>query len=351
VGKALRGGTQNGGRRGGALGREAGRGWRQAIFILAISAACLLPPAASRAQDPPERLDRGRFTVLYYSHDRQLAASLATHALATDTFPGLPRPSERVVIAIAPDKRRFREWAGGAPEWGSAIAFPESHRVVLQGRSAGSDAGDPLLVLRHELAHLALHEYLGDLPPRWFDEGYASYVAAEWDREDVLTTNLALALGGMPTLEELEKSFAGGATAAQSAYALAFRAVAEMAQLDKQHGLALFLNYWRADRSLERAMRQAYGMTVADFERHWRKRTRQQYGGLALVSNLTLAALLLLFILTPLYVARRRRDRRRLETMRAADVAVEQAERQSVIDALLADAGKHKGERTNGDQR
>jgi hypothetical protein len=321
--------------------------------LLLLTFASLFPLPASRAcaQDAAERLDRGRFTVLFYPHDRQLAASLAAHALATDTFPGLPRSRERVVIAIAPDKRRFREWAGGAPEWGSAIAFPESHRVVLQGRSAGSDAGDPLVVLRHELAHLALHEYLGDLPPRWFDEGYASYVAAEWDREDLLTTNLALALGGMPTLDELEKSFAEGATAAQSAYALAFRAVAEMAQLDQRHGLALFLNYWRADRSLERAMRQAYGMTVADFERLWRRRTRQQYGALALVSNLTIAALLLLFILTPLYVARRRRDRKRLETMRAADAAAELAEHQSVIDALLADAGDHKGERTNGDQR
>src|SRR5206468_1861830 len=127
--------------------------------------------------------------------DRKLAASLASHAIATDTFPGLPRPSQHVIVAIAPDYRRFREWAGSAaPEWGSALAFPESRRVILQGQRAGSDAGDPLDVLRHELAHLALHEYLGDLPPRWFDEGYASYTANEWGREEVLATNIALAL-------------------------------------------------------------------------------------------------------------------------------------------------------------
>jgi hypothetical protein len=273
---------------------------------------------------------------LFYPHDRQLATSLAAHALATDTFPGLPRPTQRAIIAVAPDKRRFREWAGGAPEWGSAIAFPESRRVVLQGRRAGSDAGDPLAVLRHELAHLALHEYLGDLPPRWFDEGYASFAAGEWGRDEMLTTNLALALGGMPTLDELEESFGSGATAAQSAYALAYRAVAEMAQLDQKHGLTLFLNYWRTDRSLERAMRQAYGITVARFERDWRRRTRSQYGALALVSNLTIAGLLLLFVLTPLYVARRRRDRRRLERMIEAEAAAEKAA-QSAIDDLLTD--------------
>jgi len=118
------------------------------------------------AQDAPERLDRGRFTFLFFPSDRGLASSLAGYALATDTFPGLPRSVQRVTIAIAPDERRFRAWAGGAPEWGSAVAFPESRRIVLQGRRAGSEVGDPRVVLRHELAHLALHERLGDLPPR-----------------------------------------------------------------------------------------------------------------------------------------------------------------------------------------
>ena len=272
---------------------------------------------------------------MFYPHDRQLAKSLAASAVATDTFPGLPRPTQRVVIAIAPDSRRFREWAGAtAPEWGAAIAFPESRRIILQGQRAGSDAGDPLAVQRHELAHLALHEYLGNLPPRWFDEGYASFAAGEWGREEVLMTNLSLALRGMPTLDELESSFSGGETAAQSAYALAYRAVAEMAQMDQTHGLTLFLRYWRETGSFEKAMRQAYGTTVAGFERTWRERTRQQYGALALLSNVTLAGLLLLFILTPLYIARRRRDRKRLERMKEADAAAERAE-QTAIDDLL----------------
>lgn len=255
--------------------------------------------------------------------------------MATDTFPGLPRPVQRVIIAIAPDRRRFREWAGdAAPEWGVAVAFPESRRIVLQGRSAGAEAGYPLDVLRHELAHLALHESLGNLPPRWFDEGYASFAAGEWGREEVLATNVALALGGMPTLEELEASFGGGASMAQSAYALAYRAVAELAQVDAGRGLGLFFAYWRTSRSLERAMRQAYGMTLADFERRWRQHTRRQYGALALVSNVALAGLLLLFVLTPLYLARRRRDRHRLEKMKEADAIAEQAERAAIDDLL-----------------
>ena len=300
--------------------------------------AVMLLAAPAHAQDGPERLDRGRFTFTFFAQDRQLATSLAQHAVSTDTFPGLPRPSQRLTIAIAPDERRFRDWAGSAPEWGSAVAFPDARRVVLQGRRAGSDAGDPLQVLRHELAHMALHEFQGDLPPRWFDEGYASFAAGEWGRAEVLSTNIALALRGMPTLDELEESFEGGSTAAQSAYALAYRAVAEMAQLDQQHGLTLFLRYWRTERSFERAMRSAYSITSSEFERRWRSRTRLQYGMLALLGNITIGTLMLLLVLAPLYVMRRRRDRERLARMREADAAAERAAQQSALAELL---GQH----------
>lgn len=321
------------------LGGGKWAGCRRVLLAVAITVHTPLPtpnfpPPTAHSQTAPGRLDRGRFAVVFYPHDRQLASALAAHAIATDSFPGLPRPQQRVTIAIAPDRRRFREWAGVAPEWGSAVAIPASRRVVLQGRRAGSDAGDPLSVLRHELAHLALHEYLGDLPPRWFDEGYASFAAGEWGREEILMTNLALALRGMPTLDELEDSFGGGPSQAQAAYAMSYRAVAELARLDPANGLALFLGYWRSTSSLERAMRQAFGMTVVDFERRWRQRTRTQYGALALLSNLTMGALMLLFIVAPLYVIRRRRDRRRLETMRETEAAAERAE-QTAIDELL----------------
>jgi hypothetical protein len=241
-------------------------------------------------------------------------------AVATDTFPGLPRPAHRVLIAIAPDARRFREWAGpGAPEWGAAVAFPDSRRIVMQGHTASSDAGDPMAVLRHELAHLALHEYLGDLPPRWFDEGYAGYAARELARNEVLAANYALALRGMPTLDELDDRFTEGATSAQAAYALAYRAVDDMASMDGIHGLSLVLRNWKATGSLDRAMRASYGITLSEFEREWQQRTRRRYGGLALFSDLTLATIVVLLIVTPLYFARRRRDHQRMEALVAAD--------------------------------
>ena len=278
--------------------------------------------------------------MVYFPQDERLARSLLTSAAQTDTFPWLPRPRDRVLIAIAPDARHFRRWAGpAAPEWGIALAFPESRRVIIQGRAAGSEAGDPIETLRHELAHLALFERLGHRPPRWFQEGYASVAAREWRRDDMLATNVALALRGAPTFEQLEASFAGGSQAAQSAYALSYRAVAEMASLDPERGLTLLFQYWENARNLDAAVRQAFGMTLAGFEKEFQKRVRRRYGILALVADFSLVFLVMGVALLPFIASRRARDRRRLRQMLAADAAAEQAERDSILAVLLGPEG------------
>ena len=306
-------------------------------FLLVAAAFVASRPSALDAQyDAPIRLDRGRFTAVFYPNERALATALLAGAVQNDTFPGLPRPRERVLLAISPDRRRFRDWVGpSAPEWGAGVAFPESHRIVIQGRSAGSDAGDPREVLRHELAHLALHEYLGDLPPRWFDEGYATYAAHEWTRDDVLAANLALAVRGTPRFSALDSLLEGGETSAQTAYALAYRAVSDLAALDTTYGLAHFFENWRATGTMDRAMRMTYGLTLSGFERRWQQNTRHRYGALALVDDVAVGGVFLLVVVVPLYFIRRRRDKERMAELLAADEAAERAHRASVIEALI----------------
>ena len=321
--------------------RGAGRGtvaigrWlRRAGASLAL-AVCIARPV--RAQDDaPRRIDVGRFTAVFFPADERLARTLLQGAARNDSFPWLPRPRQQVLVAIAPDARRFRQWAGPeAPEWGVALAFPASRRVILQGHSAGSEVGDPQETLRHELAHLALHERLGDRPPRWFDEGYASVAAREWRRDDVLAANVALALRGAPSLEQLEQSFEEGPTAAQSAYALSYRAVTELASLDPDRGLTLLFQYWENGRNLDSAVRQAFGLTLSGFEREFQQRTRRRYGALAVFADLSLMFLVTSLFLLPFFVARRVRDRRKLRALLAAEAAAEHAEQQGVLAMLL----------------
>jgi hypothetical protein len=255
-----------------------------------------------------------------------------------DTFPGLPRPVARVHIDIAPNEPAFRALIGpSAPEWGAAVAFPRSQRIVMQGRFIGAEVGDPFEILRHELAHLALHEALGELPPRWFDEGYASYAAGEWDREETLATNFALVLRGVPSLEDLDQGFYSGAQQATGAYALAYRAVAELAALDRERGLALFFVKWQETRSMDAAMRAAYALTFDGFEKRWQQRTRRRFGAMALVADLAIVGIGVLGVLLPLQRAQRRRRRQRLEVLREAEAVAERARREKALEEILRD--------------
>jgi hypothetical protein len=308
--------------------------------VLATLFVLLVATRATAQSAGAERLDRGRFTIIAFPSDLPLARTLLDEAQRNDSFPGLPRPSELVLVAIAPDARRFREWTGaGAPDWGAAIAIPDEQRIVMQGSGAGSGAGDPRSVLRHELAHLALHEYLGALPPRWFDEGYAGYSAGEWSRDDVLSANVGLVLHGIPaSLDSLEDGFHGGASRASGAYALAYRAVSDMAALDTRRGLALFFEYWKQSGSMDVAMRKAYGLTQSTFESDWRARTMRRYGTLAVIANLSVIGALFAFLLVPLLWTRRRRDRKRMSVLRVAEAESERRARASALEALLSAA-------------
>lgn len=282
----------------------------------------------------------GRFTVAAYSGDFSLARSLLADANARDTFPGLPRPRAGVVISLAPDARRFRDWVGAfAPEWGVAIAIPAEQRIVMQGSRAPSAAGNPAVALRHELAHLALHEQLGDLPARWFDEGYASYAAGEWARDEVLATNLGLVLHRVPSLNALDSLFTGGTGRAQQGYALAHLAVTEIAALDRQRGLTLFFGYWRETRSFDQALRRAFGITESAFEDRWKRAARRQYGGVVLLADASVSALALLLLFGPLWLSVRQRTNRRIVALRVAESAQEARDRETVLAALLAERG------------
>ena len=339
----------------GAIVRSVGPLARIVAGVLSLITAALLlggtAPFPSRVWPQTQdadlvRLVRGRFTIVSRPGDSPLARAMVEAAERSDTFPGLPRPRQSVHIDVAGDAATFRALIGAsAPEWGVAVAFPRSQRIVMQGRYAGAEEGNPKEILRHELAHLALHEALGELPPRWFDEGYAAYAAQEWGREEALATNFALVLRGVPSLDSLDLGFYAGAQRATGAYALAYTAVAELAALDRQRGLSLFLQRWRESRSMDAGVRAAYGITLAGFETRWRTRTRRRYGALALVTDLAIVGSGVLGLLLPLQHLQRRRRRQRLAAMHEAEAAAERTRREQALEEILRDgAGSDRPE-------
>lgn len=310
-------------------------------LLLVVAALLSVGRAAAAAPPGAVRIDRGRFSVIHYPTDAALAGAALDAAVTRDSFPFLPRSSSRIVIMIAPDGATFREWAGRADfPWAAALAFVAQRRVVMQGRNANSDAGSPLQVLRHELAHIALHDHLGDLPPRWFEEGYASYAAGEERTDNFISANAALVFRAMPSLAALDTLLASRrGTDARAGYALALRAVADLAAVDRERGLEPLFTAWKERGSFDLAMRRAYAQTADDFERDWRRRTRWQFAFLAVAVNSAIGGLVLVALLVPLYRSRRRRQRQRLAEMRSREAITEQAMRSAALDDMLQGIG------------
>jgi hypothetical protein len=203
-----------------------------------------------------------------------LARDLARRAAEATDWPGLGRRTPGPLrLILVPDGRRLDSLSSGrAPAWGAAVALPGERLILLR-----ADLGDVYRTLRHELAHLALHEAVSVRVPLWFDEGYAAWAAGEWERLGGLELNLAVVRGAVPDLQALDGALRGSASTADVAYALAASAVTELARRNPSGTLVPLLQHLRQGEDFEAAVQQTTGLTLAQFDVVWRRSLRQRY--------------------------------------------------------------------------
>ena len=213
-------------------------------------------------------------TAVAWPAQRSLAVELAREAGRPADWPGLGRrvPGQLRLIVV-PDARRLDSLTSGrAPHWGAAIALPDSRTILLR-----ADGEELSRTLRHELAHLALHQAVSVRIPLWFDEGYAGWAAGEWDRLGGLELNLAVVRGAIPDLRALDGALRGSASTADAAYALAVSAVAELARRNPTGTLDPLMSRLEAGMDFDAAVRATTGLTIDRFEEQWQRATRQRY--------------------------------------------------------------------------
>lgn len=242
----------------------------------------------------------------------RIGLALAEVADRPATWPGLgvrdPGPLRLVVVDGA---AAFTATAPGrVPGWGAGLALPGARTLVVRVDAVG----DPFQTLRHELAHLALHEAVRVRLPLWFDEGYAVVAAGELGRLRQLELNLALAGGRVPSLRELDRALRGGELTASHAYALAGTAVQHLARRHPDGTLDFLIHRLETGMSFDEALTAATGFSVSQFETSWQRDTKRRYsllvwvvagGGWVILGFLLLLGLAL----------RRRRDRPRREAL------------------------------------
>jgi hypothetical protein len=204
-----------------------------------------------------------------------LGLALAEHADRAVDWPGIGRRQPRPMrLMVVPDAEALGRIARGrAPSWGVALAMPGGRMVAVR-----ADAPDPVMALRHELAHLALHEAVRGRVPLWFDEGYAVVAAGEWDRMESLRLNLAVVRGAIGDLRTLDAALRQSEAEAATAYALAGSAVLLLARSNPAQSLDALFARLGAGTGFEAAVGITTGYTLGTFERAWQKDLRKRYG-------------------------------------------------------------------------
>ena len=233
-------------------------------------------------------------TAVAWPAQQAVARDLARMAGRPTEWPGLgvrvPGPLRLIVV---PNARTLDSLTSGrTPGWGAGIAVPGARTILLR-----ADQDDLPRTLRHELAHLALHEAVRVRVPLWFDEGYAAWAAGEWERFGGLELNLAVVRGAVPSLTALDGALRGSASTAEAAYALAASAVTELARRNPTGTLAPLLQHLQRGEDFDAAVRSTTGLSVERFEDEWRRTVKRRYtlgqwfiagGGWAVVAVLLL---------------------------------------------------------------
>ncbi len=216
----------------------------------------------------------GQVTAVAWPAQQPLAVELARRAGQATAWPGIGRrvPGPLQLIIVPDGAYLDSLTAGRAPVWGGAVALPGARTILLR-----ADQGDLYQTLRHELAHLALHQAVPVRVPLWFDEGYASWAAGEWTRMEVLELNFAVVRGKVPDLRSLDGALRGSASTANAAYALAASAVIELARRNPSGSLDPLMTRLGNREDFDSAVLATTGLSLSQFDIQWRKALRRRY--------------------------------------------------------------------------
>ncbi len=297
-----------------------------------ILGAGIRPCALACQQTFPDTLDGRvyhelagrRVRVRFAARDSLIASRVSALLEAEPPLPGLPDSVPSGVVAILPHSpRAFDLLTGGTvPEWRAGVAIPSENLLVVPTDEVGSLLQtEGRRVLRHEWAHLGLHQYLsGARIPRWFDEGYAQWASGGWDASEAWRLRILLALGKAPPLDSLSLVWPRDRASAEAAYLLGASAVGYLLGESGEQGLELFLVRWRRGGSFERALRGTFGVTSSQFEEDWRRYVKTHYGWVFVLSHSVIFWMLLALMLLLMMRVRSKRNRERMARLRADDV-------------------------------
>lgn len=206
------------------------------------------------------------------------SAASALQRLSLTTEAQLEFPIRIVIYASEADFRSafpyLNEWVGGR-------AFTESALIVLYAEAdPGSLDWTVKRGIPHEIAHILFHQatqHPYSSPPTWLNEGLAMYSEeAAHDGERALVRR-AVQRGELLSLAQISGGFPPDPEAANLSYAESLSTVEFILDRYGAETVAAFLRAFKDGKTTDEATRQAFGLSLEEFELEWREYLAQKY--------------------------------------------------------------------------
>ena len=218
---------------------------------------------------------------------------------------------DTMLISYVPHSGRIAE-ATGMPRWAAGVAHPPSGEILIAAHAPDGSKTDLEDLLKHEMVHVALYRATGGQPlPRWFHEGVAESFADTISFARMQTLAATVFGGGVPALEDIERSFhQGDPHGASVAYAASRDFVSYMRFRDPEGGaMRQALRNIRSGVGFEAAFIHAYDLTIDELSQEWRAGLRGRFSWFPIVGSGELP----FFLVTPLVVVAFFRKRRKMK--------------------------------------
>ena len=193
----------------------------------------------------------------------------------------------RPTIVLVGERNRFLQMAGD--DRIEAFAQPHDRVIVIDYSRLAARPLRLITTLKHELVHLLLHEHIVYIPvPKWLNEGIAQW--ASGGVAEVLVTAQksligdALRTGHLPAFQHLEERFPPDRKGFRLAYE---QSLSFINYIEKKYGRQTVINllgHLKRGSSIDQALYDTLGVTLAELEKEWRDRLRGQEGWLTFFS-------------------------------------------------------------------
>jgi hypothetical protein len=202
------------------------------------------------------------------------------------------------------------------PKYASGVAYSEIGLILLTLTPVHPNALDDVgEVFKHELAHVALGDAVGDSRrvPYWFNEGLAVHLSGESSLMRLRTLWSATLSGRLIPLERLDATFPADAIAADLAYAESADVVRFLLRQQERERFPRLIERVHDGQSFATALRDAYGLDFVSLEYEWREEIARKYSFWPVLFSGTIVWLGVLGLFVLAWQKRRRKSKRTLE--------------------------------------